>query len=393
MDHRVYFEYDADFLKTGLNLSPHHLPPRSGVFEHTDREYGPVFGLFLDALPDGWGLMLMDRDFAQIGLRQHEITVLDRLAYMGARGMGALTFEPRLHGMDHAPPTTLVELEAAATRVVGGSAEELLMELRIAGGSPGGARPKVLAGLSADGRMLAGAHALPPGFEPLMVKFPATGDHPDIGAVEYAYAQMARMAGIRTADSRLVTAGDGRRYFAAKLFDRTPERRLHMHSFGGLLHASHRLPSLDYDTVLRTTQSLTRDRRQVDEMIRRMVFNVIAHNRDDHTKNTSYLMDRTGTWTLSPAYDLVFSYGPGGEHSMAVGGEGRSPTLDDLLRVTAPWGTTEESLIRDVVRPIQEVVDAWPEFAKATDVPHSEMARISEELGRVRILQVGPGRV
>jgi serine/threonine-protein kinase HipA len=264
--------------------------------------------------------------------------------------------------------------------VLEGSTEEVLPALRIAGGSPGGARPKVLVGVRDDGRIISGTSDLPPGFRHFLVKFGGKEDPPDMGPVEAAYARMAEAAGIGVPPTRLFETPDGGRYFGAERFDREGNQRVHMHTLGGLLHASHRVPSVDYEGFLKATLILTRDQRQVEEAFRRMVFNVLAHNRDDHVKNFSYLMGRDGVWRLSPAYDLVFSEGPGGEHTMAVAGEARRPTERDMLRVAETCDVGARRA-REIVHEVRSGVAEWPAAARATGVSAETMRRIGKEIG------------
>jgi serine/threonine-protein kinase HipA len=377
-DRRIYFEYDAAFLDAPVPISPFKLSARPGLFEHGERDFAQVFGVFNDSLPDGWGLLLMDREFRKRGLEPARASVLDRLAYIGTRGMGALTYHPPVAAAaEERLPIDLDALARQAERVLEGSAEEVLPALRIAGGSPGGARPKVLVGVRPDGRMVSGTSELPEGYAHFLIKFPAKEDAPDIGAVEAAYALMARAAGVDVPPARLFETPDGGRYFGAERFDRKGNRRLHMHSLGGLVHASHRLPSVEYDGFLKATLLLTKDQRQVDEAFRRMAFNVLSHNRDDHVKNFSYLMDRSGVWTLAPAYDLVFSEGPRGQHTMAVAGEAERPTERDMLRVAADCDV-DPRRAADIIRQVRDAIGEWPRFARVAGVPAAAVRRIAD---------------
>ncbi|HEY0171572.1 MAG TPA: type II toxin-antitoxin system HipA family toxin, partial [Pyrinomonadaceae bacterium] len=378
-----YFEYDSAFIAKSLPISPFKLPVRPGVFEHREREFGDVFGVFNDSLPDGWGLLLMDREFRKRGHDPAGLSVMDRLAYIGTRGMGALTYHPPAATDDEGElPIDLDELARQAERVLEGSAEDILPALRIAGGSPGGARPKVLVGVNEDGHLISGASDLPEGYRHFIVKFPAGEDVPDIGAVEAAYALMAREAGIDVPTTRLFETGDGGRYFGAERFDRPGTLRLHMHTLSGLFHASHRIPSMEYEGLLKATMALTKDYRQVEEAFRRMAFNVFAHNRDDHVKNFSYLMDRSGEWRFAPAYDIVFSQGPRGEHTMAVAGEAARPTELDMLRVAEDCDV-DLRRAREIMREVRDVVNQWPRFALDTGVS-------SETVSRIEKVIVGP---
>lgn len=379
-DWRIYFEYDPGFIDSPLPISPFKLPVNPGVSEHTEREFSRVFGVFNDSLPDGWGLLLMDRVFRKQGLDPARVSILDRLAYIGERGMGALTYHPpTANAEESAPVVDLQELAHQAERILEGSTEDLLPSLRLAGGSPGGARPKVLVAVHEDGRAIAGTSDVPEDFRHYLVKFPAGEDLPEIGAVEAAYALMAEEAGLNIPPTTLFETRDGGRYFGIERFDRDGNLRVHMHTLGGLLHASHRLPSLEYEGFLKATLSLTKDHRQVEEAYRRMAFNVLAHNRDDHVKNFSYLMDRTGEWRLAPAYDLVFSEGPGGQHTMAVAGEAECPGERDMIKV-ANHCDLDASRAEEIINEVRSAIRQWSRFAKATGVSTSTSRRIGRRI-------------
>jgi serine/threonine-protein kinase HipA len=290
--------------------------------------------------------------------------------------MGALTYHPPAEPADAEP--LWIDLDAAARqsgRLLEGSAEDVLPALRIAGGSPGGARPKVLVGVHDDGRLMAGTSDLPEGYRHYLVKFPAKEDPPDVGAVEAAYGLMAREAGVHVPGSRLFETHDGGRYFGAERFDRAGNLRLHMHTLGGVLHANHRIPSLEYEGLLKATMLLTKDHRQMEEAFRRMAFNVFAHNRDDHVKNFSYLMDRSVAWRLAPAYDLLFSDGPGGQHSMGVAGEAARPTERDMLRV-GDQCDVDVRRAREIIQQVGDAVRQWSRFASAMGVSRATARRI-----------------
>ncbi len=374
VDRQIYVEFDPAFLADPLPLSPIRMQPRPGVIAHADGEYGPVFGVFDDSLPDGWGRLLMDRAFTRLGRTPADLSVLDRLAYIGDRGMGALVYSPEL-----ASPSgddlwiDLDEMAQQSERILKGSPEELIPALRVAGGSSGGARPKVLVGVHPDGSMIAGTADLPPGYRHHLIKFAAESDGVDIGAVEAAYAQMAEAAGITMPPTRLFETRDGRHYFGVERFDRNGNTRIHVHTLSGLLHANFRMPVVQYDGLLAATRVVTRDDREVKEAFRRMAFNIVAHNRDDHSKNFSYLMDERGEWRLSPAYDVVFSNGPNGEHTMDVAGEARNPTAADMLRLAAQSDIDARDAIA-IIEQVRAAVSRWPEFASAFDVP-AERAR------------------
>jgi serine/threonine-protein kinase HipA len=234
-----------------------------------------------------------------------------------------------------------------------------------------------------DGAMISGSDALPAGYVGYLVKFAALADDAEAGAVEHAYARMAAAAGVDVPSTRLFTATDGRRYFAAERFDRQRGMRRHVHTLAGLLHADYRLPALDYEGYLKATLVLTKDHSAVREAFRRMVFNVLAHNRDDHTKNFAFVMETDGTWRLTPAYDLTFSSGPGGEHTMAVAGEGRMPGSRQFTELAEKMSIAAAAAA-EIISQVEAAVADWPRFAGEAGVAVAKTRMIEERLREVR---------
>jgi serine/threonine-protein kinase HipA len=379
---RVYFEYAADFLATGLNLSPFRLPFEPGLFEHRDREFGPLPGVFDDSLPDGWGLLLMDRHFRSLGRNLAEISPLDRLAWLGTRTMGALTYHPPASRDDSdASIFDLTRLARQSQEILTGSAVDVLPQLLKAGGSPGGARPKVLVGYNPDtGDVISGEDDLSEGFEHWIVKFLAKEGNPDAGAVEYAYSLMARQAGIDMPTTRLFETPEGDRFFGIRRFDRDGNRRYHVHTFGNLIHSNFRIPSADYADLLKATSLLTRNHQDVLRAFRRMVLNVLAHNRDDHVKNFAFLLDAaTGDWSLTPAYDLLFTPGPGGGHTMTITGEGRNPGRPHMLKL-ADQADVSRPDADAIIAEVQAAVARWPDHAANAGVSKATAEQIAQSL-------------
>jgi len=278
-DGRIWFEYATSFLTSDLQLSPFGLPLRAGVFEGPRTPFEGLHGVFDDSLPDGWGRLLLEREMDRLGVGRARLRPLDRLAWIGRTGMGALAFEPELEGPRPPAIIDLAQLAANAREVLEGDADALVPELLATGGSPGGARPKALVWLRTDDTAIHGRED--PAAEAWLVKFRSREDPPDAGAVEFAYLQLARRAGLEVPQARLFGRGSGEPGFlGVRRFDRRPGgRRVHVHTFCGLLHADHRFPSATYEDLLAATRALTRDERQVRAQFRRMVFNVLAHNR------------------------------------------------------------------------------------------------------------------
>jgi serine/threonine-protein kinase HipA len=378
-ERRVVFEYDPAFLNDPLWLSPFKLAPQPDLLEHRDLAFGPLFGLFDDSLPDGWGLLLMDRFFAQQGTALAGVSPLDRLAYLGTRTMGALTYHPPAEPSGARAVLDLQAMAVAARQVLRGSAGEVLPQLLRAGGSPGGARPKVLVGVRGD-EILSGEDDLPPGYAHWMVKFHARPEPADAGAVELAYSRMAREAGLAIPPTRLFETQRGERFFGVERFDRRGDERFHVHTFGNLIHVNFRIPSCDYRQLLEVTRILTRNHREVLEAYRRMAFNVLAHNRDDHVKNFAFRMTVGGDWELAPAYDLVLTPGPAGEHTMTVAGEGRAPARNHLLQLAAPAGISE-SEASEILEQVAAAAARWRTHAREAGAGPKSARKVEKAIG------------
>ncbi|MDR2235351.1 MAG: type II toxin-antitoxin system HipA family toxin [Chryseobacterium sp.] len=367
----IYFQYDEEFLQGSLEISPVKLPLQQGVTEFPRDPFEGLAGVFNDSLPDGWGRLLFDRMLRSEGILPSEITSLDRLAHVGLHGMGALVYEP-----DQSPDSSneMIDLDVLATQteeVLKGGSEEMIAELLALNGSSAGVWPKALIGVDAERKNISsGANLLSYGFEPWMVKFPNSSDGKDAGAIEYVYALMAVDAGIKMPEVHLFSSQKGDGYFAVKRFDRKGTQRYHMHTVSGLVHSNFRLPSLDYEDLLSLTGVLTKDIREVEKMFRLSVFNVMAHNRDDHAKNFSFLMNEFGEWKLSPAYDLTFSNGPGGEHSTMVMGEGRNITVKHLTKLGRETGLSKE-FIDNVIEQTHSAIGKWSDLSKDFGVSKS----------------------
>lgn len=374
----LLFEYDSAFLATRLELSPIHLPLAPGVVVGRPDVLDGLMGVFDDSLPDGWGRLLIDRRAAELGLAAGSLSPLDRLALVGARAMGALVYEPETALADPAL-VKLSELARETKAVLKDASGADLERLIAVGGSPKGARPKVLIQLASDGEVRFGAKTIEPGFTAWLVKFRAREDDAHSAALEHAYFLMAQAAGLEVPRTQVL--GKTRRdpgYFAIERFDRVGSSRRHMHTLGGLLNVAHRYAALDYRDLLKLTRRLTRNEAAVTEMFRRACFNVFAHNRDDHTRNFAFLMDPNGTWRPSPAYDLTMSHGPGGEHMMLIAGEARAPTTEHLLKLAAACDLKHA---REIVEKVRAAVDRFKDFAQRAEVPARLRQKTASVLG------------
>ncbi len=358
----------------GMVINP-QFPPEKLIRAGNPRAFDGLHGVFADSLPDAWGSMLIQRRAERAGISYSSLTVLDKLAIVGTRGMGALTYHPEVAHPDVESSVDLETLAFESEQLLQGAASDFVAQLEELGGSSGGARPKVLVGMNDADHIVAGARELPDGFDSWLVKFRTAKDFPDIGPLEAAYAQMARTAGVEISDTKLIATKKGPGYFATRRFDRLAgKKRLHVASAAGILDTEWFTPTIDYDDLLKLTMYLTRNYQDVVKVFRRMVFNVLAHNRDDHAKQHAFLLDASGNWRAAPSYDLTFSYGPGKEHYLAVNGKGTEITRSDIRKLGAKHNIDAKETNEIIERTLQ-ATQHFPHIAKDFGV-HSATVKI-----------------
>ena len=375
---QILFEYDANFIATNLAVSPFHLPLKPGIQMGKPDLFEGLPGLFNDSLPDGWGKLLLDRLVLKNGISPQQLSPLDRLAFVGKNGMGALTYEPELGASSNNKVLDLENLARESALILEGESSELLDQLMVLGGSSAGARPKVLLAYHPlENKIISGQQELPDGFEHWLVKFPSSFDQTDIALIEMAYYLMAKEAGLEMANSKIMQGATGKSYFATQRFDRQKNKRIHIHSAAGLLNADHRYPSLDYENLMRATLKLCNNIQEVEKVFRLAVFNVFTHNRDDHSKNFSFKMDANGKWFFAPAYDLTFSYGPGGEHSSMVMGEGQNPNQAQLLKLADKFMLNNA---HEIIEQVREAASKWQKIAQSLDVRKESLQMIKKQI-------------
>ena len=388
---RVWFAWDRAY--DGPEISPYALPARPGSLVEHPRSPGRALpGVFDDARPDGWGLKLLHRAFQQRGRPARSVSALEELAFLGERTMGALTFHPPSHA--DAQVADAVELGALARharQVYADEVTEVLPELVRAGGSPGGARPKALVGLRADDApgVVLGEGRLGPDWRAWMVKFRAPHEDLEVARREQAWMRMAAAAGITVPETRVLDLGDGEEAFGVRRFDRTDDgRRLHMLSAAGALDVDFRAALVDASELLRLTSFVcSGDLRQVVATYRRIVFNVASVNEDDHLKNLAFLLDASGTWSLSPGYDLTWSPHPAGYRSTPVMDESQCVERAHLLELAEVAGLpsrTAHGVLEQVLDATGAVGDFLDEVGctgavsvEARTSVHSATARLS----------------
>lgn len=345
------FQYDKDWLVDGFSISPLDLPLKSDLFIAKPQPFWGNFGIFEDSLPDGYGRYLLNRMLKKQGVDEAKLTPVQRLSIVGCSGMGALCYIPETYVGEVKTLPQLDDLQQMALDVLAEKSDKDEDVLYFNSGNSGGCRPKCLLH-DDEGEWI--------------VKFRHTYDPKDMGQMEFHYNEVARKCGINVPDFKLI---DGK-YFASRRFDLKDGNRLHVATAGALLNESIQQPKMDYKTLLHLTGYLTQDSKQVDEMFRRMAFNVLTDNKDDHPKNFSFIC-REGKWLLAPAYDLTLNKeGYHGEHATSVNNHG-NPTVDDVLivgesiRIPRRKG---ECLIRLII-------------AQCRDILAKEYSYLSDEIG------------
>ncbi len=388
-------EYTDDHLTRDADLAPVHQPPSDRSRRFPGRQVDHLPGMIADSLPDSWGKSVLRRDMRSHGIEAP--TPLQMLAWLGRRTMGALTFRPAtgpetaevaLIDLDRVQAAALRHLEGAGPQDA--EADQLT---RVAGSGAGGARPKITAAYTTDGELVVDTGTVPSGATPWLVKFHSTDDTEYLSAIEATYLQMAAAAGITTCNHRLLPGSSGTQYLAVERFDRQAvpggqPRRIHMATAAGLLEAYPEHGHLvGYDHIIRLVRLVTGDTRDVTELVRRAVFNVIAHNRDDHARNVAFLWTRTDGWHLAPAYDLTHSMGPRpehladqpGEHYLDIGGKGKGISREDLHGLARPASISTND-IDEMVDTTLEVVASWPSLADANGVSHELVEQVATRL-------------
>lgn len=395
------FEYEPSFERLGLNLSPILMPlnpHRSYQFTSISKDtFMGLPGLLADALPDAYGKALLDRWLATIG--RSFANPVERLCYQGKRSMGALEFEPAqdtfLEKDTKIEIDSLVEVAREALNQkskldtnLSQDRKEALINIIKVGTSAGGQRAKaVIAYNEKTQEVRSGQIDAPEGFEHWLLKLDGVtnqelGDPKFYGLIEYAYYLMAKDAGIEMMPCRILPE-NGRSHFMTKRFDRVGgKEKLHMQTLCGIAHYDYKmLRAYSYEQSFLVMRQLRLPYFQAEEMFRRMVFNVVARNQDDHTKNISFLMDKTGKWRLSPAYDVSWSYNPEGkwtsQHQMSINNKWSNFTMDDLLTVASSMNIKSP---REIIEKTIDVVAHWPVYAASLGIPKDTIEVINSTL-------------
>ena len=393
------FEYTPEFRRLGLDLSPIAMPLASSrvySFGNISREtFLGLPGLFADSLPDAYGKALLDRWLASNG--RNFANPVERLCYQGRRSMGALEFEPANN--DYLETSTNIEIDSLVTtaREVLNQKEafstnlsdtkEALINIIKVGTSAGGQRAKaIIAYNDTTKEVRSGQIDAPDGFEHWLLKLDGVtnselGDPQHFGKIEYIYHLLAKEAGIDMAECRLLEE-NGRAHFMTKRFDRHCNHKIHMQTLCGIAHYDYKmLRAYSYEQAFQVMRRLRLPYNQAEEMYRRMVFNVVARNQDDHTKNISFLMNRTGKWSLSPAYDVSWAYNPQGDwtskHQMSINNKWDDITREDLIQVAKNMNIKRYN---EIIEQVVDAVSRWRKFATEYEIPKETILQIEQSL-------------
>jgi serine/threonine-protein kinase HipA len=380
---KIYFRYHTDFLKTGLSLSPIKLPFSNDIASADKQPFDGLFGVFNDSLPDGWGRLLLDRFLSAKGIDMTTITPLDRLAHVGSRGMGALVYRPEIKTKNTSEPFPALDILAdEMNHVLQGNSSEIIQELFILGGSSGGAKPKIFASYNPlTDQLIHGTDNVPEGYDEWIIKFPSSADSREIANIEIAYHQMALMAGIEMSECLLFKGKSGQVYFGTKRFDRVTNNRLHTHTASGLMHDNFRMSTLDYGHLMDCAFRLEKHVKAYEKVFRLAAFNVYSHNRDDHSKNFSFLMNAKGEWQFAPAYDLTFSYSGYGFHSTMIAGESKNPGRRELMKLATHFGMKNAA---SIIEEVQEAIGQWGAIAREYGITRETRNTIQSAMEKIR---------
>ena len=372
-DRRVVFQYSRDWLRDGFSISPLSLPLKEEVFVPKEKNrdiFDGLFGVFADSLPDNWGRLLLERYIEETGIRRDSITVLDRLAYVGASGMGALEYHPAKEkefnvealGLDYD------DIAKECEKILASKTSKQLDLLYRMGGSSGGTRPKIL--LSEGGREW-------------IIKFPSGNDPINSGILEYGYSVCAKACGIHMTETELVKSDLCDGYFKTERFDRVGNEKIMVITFAGVLEADYRAPSCDYAIFMKLVQVITKDNKaDVEQLFKLMCFNVLTDNQDDHTKNFSFIYTEKSGFRLAPAYDLTNSKTYFGEHTTSVNGKGKNISDDDLIKVGTDAGLSVQ-FCKNTIGEIKEKLVIIDEYRGSRRNTRSGKMSVGKRIGEI----------
>lgn len=388
----ISFEYEQNFIDTGMNISPIKLPFDTNTYVNTDdKHFNTLAGVFFDSLPDKFGTKVIERYYESKGLLAKDLSVLQKLIFIGSHGMGALEYKPcekLLDEMDVREPLKIRNMYESSKKVVQGEMEESiedLLKFTGSGASAGGARAKAIIGWNPKtNEIISGVSDLPVGYEHWLVKFDMYDEYKkslDFTKLEFLYMSMAKDCDINIPEIRMIEDRD-LNHFMIKRFDREGNNKIHMHSLASMMHIDFNLPQhYSYDEALRVVWFISKDKRDVIEFYRRCVFNVIARNQDDHAKNTSFMMTQDGVWSLSKAYDITYANGAmyTKNHQMSIRGKVGNFKIRDLLML-AKAADIKQKTAEDIIQSILEIVSGFRQRAEALNIRENLISLVEKDL-------------
>lgn len=374
----VFFQYADSYLKNGANLSPFTLHFDNRLQPAPKSPHGGLHGVFADSLPDGWGQLLMDRAFRKHGIAPTAITAMDRLAFVGNRATGALSYQPTspYSVSDDGAPLSLQQLGKEAQTLFDGQTDDVLTAL-VAAGSSGGARPKAQLYFSPNDYTHCRTQPQT-GDAPWLVKFTSQQlplGHEE-GLCEALWLTLASNAGIEVPEWQILSS----QWLAMKRFDRTATGRYHLHSACGLLDADFRTPSLDYSDLIKAASMLCRSPEAGKAIFSRALFNLFAVNQDDHSKNWAFLQNDNGHWDVAPFYDVTFSPHPFGEHATAYAGFGKAPSLRAIQSLAEDANFSSWNEARKEIEAIVASIATMRETASAMQIKPATIQQLEKRL-------------
>ncbi len=402
------FEYDRDFLRSGIEVSPLRVPLSSQVYRFPElsmKSFHGLPGLLADSLPDKFGNAIIDTWLATKGRTPESFNAVERLCYIGARGMGALEFKPdKRRGRPSSSKIHVAQLVKLASEILTHRSslstvfahrqdDQAVREILRVGTSAGGARAKALIAWNPKtNEVKSGQVPAEIGFEHWLMKFDGVKNNRDkeladpegYGAIEYAYYNMAKDAGISMMPCRLFEE-NGRRHFMTKRFDRTDDGvKMHMLSLAALAHYDFNMAgAYGYEQAIMIMEELGLGRDAIEQQFRRMAFNIVARNQDDHVKNIAFLMDRKGQWSLSPAFDVTYSYNASGDwtsaHQMTLNGKRDGFVMDDF-EACSKLARLKQGKAKAIIKEIQTIVSKWRDYADEVKVHPDQRNKIQQAL-------------
>ena len=395
-DGRVYFEYDKEFKNSKLEISPLKLPlSLEGVYTNNDEHYFEgLAGVFHDSLPDKFGTKVIERYFESKDIPAYELNVVQKLMFVGDKSIGAISYKPSIHKLDNEKQQELIELNSFyenAKKIISGDAIEVVDEMLTfmdSAASAGGARAKAIIGYNPNSKEIISGikKELPLEFEHYLIKFDFLNDNQksqDYTKLEYLYMNMAKEAKIEVPNIELLEHGNLTHYLI-KRFDRINGKAKHVHSVAGLTHCNFNVPMhYSYDELFRLTRYLTGNQQDLYELYRRMIFNIIGRNQDDHAKNFAFLMDEKGTWSLSPTYDITYANGTGytKNHQLSLRGKTNDFTKKDLLEI-AKLHSLKENIAKEIIEQSIDIFSTFRSRAKELEINEESISKIEKNIIR-----------